>query len=106
VWVGGSTVLTIIGNRIAPWLADWYLARKGFDSQQTDQPVDDRRRHTDYLFQPVPGDHGVHGEFDGESKRASRQVWLTERRRALLAAGAAGAAAIATGAGALAARQR
>jgi NAD(P)-dependent dehydrogenase (short-subunit alcohol dehydrogenase family) len=106
VWVGGSTVLTIIGNRIAPWLADWYLARKGVDAQQTDQPVDDRRLHTDYLFQPVPGDHGVHGRFDDESKPASRQLWLTKHRRALLAAGAAGVAAIGAGAGALAAGHR
>ena len=104
VWVGGSTVATIIGNRLAPWLADRYLARTGFDGQQTDQPVDEHRRETDYLFAPVPGDHGFHGEFDGESKDRSVQVWATRHRRALIAAGTA-AAAGAGAAAALAARR-
>jgi hypothetical protein len=27
------------GNKIAPWFADWYPARTGYDSQQTNEPV-------------------------------------------------------------------
>jgi NADP-dependent 3-hydroxy acid dehydrogenase YdfG len=96
LWVGGSTAMTILGSRLAPGaLADRYLARTGFDSQQTDQPADEQRRRTDYLFEPLPGDHGAHGEFGAESKDRSRQAWVAERRNALAAAGAAAAGALA-----------
>jgi NAD(P)-dependent dehydrogenase (short-subunit alcohol dehydrogenase family) len=103
LWVGGSTVMTIVGNKLAPWVADRYLARTGYGGQQTDQPADDHRKQTDYLFSPVPGDHGAHGPFGDEAKPHSRQVWLAEHRRALAAAAGAGAAA-AAGAAALARR--
>jgi hypothetical protein len=102
LWVGGSTVLTIVGNRLAPWLADRYLARSGYDSQQTDQPAGAERLHTDYVDAPLPGDHGSHGTFDDEATERSPQLWLAKHRRALAAAGA-GAAAVA-GAAALAHR--
>jgi short-subunit dehydrogenase len=91
-WVGGSTVMTIVGNRIAPWFADWYLAKTGIKGQQTDQPADEHRKHTDYLFEPVPGDHGSHGSFDDEAKPRSPQAMLS-RHRGAAAAGAAGLAA-------------
>src|SRR3954452_14877997 len=35
-WVGFSTVYTILGNRVAPWFADRYLARTAVKGQQTD----------------------------------------------------------------------
>ena len=91
-WVGGSTVMTIIGNRIAPWFADWYLAKTGIKGQQTDKPADEHRKHTDYLFDPVPGDHGSHGSFDDEAKAHSPQAMLS-RHRGAAAAGAVGLAA-------------
>jgi NAD(P)-dependent dehydrogenase (short-subunit alcohol dehydrogenase family) len=91
-WVGGSTAVAIIGNRIAPWIADHYLARTAIGGQQTDQPADAHRRHTDYLYGPVPGDHGSHGSFDDEAKAHSPQAMLS-RHRAAAAAGAAGLAA-------------
>jgi NADP-dependent 3-hydroxy acid dehydrogenase YdfG len=95
-WVAGSTVMTILGSRLAPgFLGDRYLAKSGFDSQQTDEPVDEQRRETDYLFEPVPGDHGAHGPFGDEAKPRSREVWLAEHRGAIAAGLAAGAAAVA-----------
>jgi len=95
-WVAGSTVMTILGSRLTPGiLGDRYLAKTGFDSQQTDEPVDARRRETDYLFTPVPGDHGAHGPFGDEAKPRSRGVWLAEHRGALLGAFGAGALAAA-----------
>jgi NAD(P)-dependent dehydrogenase (short-subunit alcohol dehydrogenase family) len=103
LWVGASTVLTIVGNRLAPWVADRYLARTGYDSQQTDEPAGPHRLETDYVNAPLPGDHGSHGPFDDEAKARSPQLWLAEHRRALTAAGAAGAAA-AAGAAVLARR--
>jgi NAD(P)-dependent dehydrogenase (short-subunit alcohol dehydrogenase family) len=96
LWVGGSTAMTILGSRLAPGtLADRYLARTGFDGQQTDEPAGEERRRRDYLFEPLPGDHGAHGDFDGESSDRSRQVWLAEHRKLIAGAGvlaAAGAA--------------
>jgi NAD(P)-dependent dehydrogenase (short-subunit alcohol dehydrogenase family) len=101
-WVGASTVLTILGSRLAPGaIGDRYLARTGFDSQQTSDPVDEHRRTTDYLFTPVRGDHGAHGPFAGESKPRSTQVWLAEHPRAVAAGAAAAAGALAAAGAAL-----
>ena len=34
MWVGAPTMMTILGNYVAPKLLDWYLAKTGFESQQ------------------------------------------------------------------------
>src|SRR5579862_3748694 len=57
VFVGAPTVIAIEGNKIAPGLADYYLGRTGFDSQQTKEEVPKQR--PDNLFEPVPGDFGA-----------------------------------------------
>ena len=41
--VGGPTVKAILGNAIGPSFADHYLARNGFDAQQTDEPANPGR---------------------------------------------------------------
>ena len=87
VWLGASTYATIAGNKLAPWLADRYLARTGYDAQQTDEPIDPDR--PDYLWQPLPGDQGAHGRFDAQARPQSRMLWVTKHRDWLLAAGAA-----------------
>ncbi|MBV9321178.1 MAG: SDR family oxidoreductase [Mycobacterium sp.] len=93
-WVGASTVATIMGQRVAPALLDRYLARTGYDSQQTDQPVSSDRPAN--LWEPLDGpggkDFGAHGIFDDESHGHSVQFWATRHRRSLV-----GAAAAATG---------
>jgi NAD(P)-dependent dehydrogenase (short-subunit alcohol dehydrogenase family) len=95
VWVGGSTVATIIGNSIAPSLVDRYLGKTNVDAQQTDEPVSPDR--PDYLFAPLPGDHGPHGRFDDRAHPRSIQLWASMHRRSLLAGGllTAGAAVLA-----------
>ena len=93
VWVGGSTVITLIGNELAPAFADRYLARNGFDSQQTSERVEPNR--PDNLFEPLPGDRGAHGRFDGQAHKRSLQLAAAKHRRALILAGAGVAAAIA-----------
>jgi NADP-dependent 3-hydroxy acid dehydrogenase YdfG len=104
-WVGASTAVTILGSRLTPgFIGDRYLARTGFDSQQTPDPVDEHRRDTDYLFSPVRGDHGAHGPFADESKPRSAQVWLAEHR-GVVAAGAGAVAGALAAAGAAAARR-
>jgi hypothetical protein len=65
VWVGLPTVIAILGNKLAPSLADWYLARNGYSAQQTDESADPSR--PDNLWHPVPGDHGAHGAFDARA---------------------------------------
>ena len=98
-WVGGSTVETIIGNRLIPGLLDRYLGRTGYGSQQTDKP-----RPADQpanLWEPADqnSDHGTHGPFDDRAKARSVQAWASRNRRALgVAFGAlAGAAVLAAG---------
>jgi NAD(P)-dependent dehydrogenase (short-subunit alcohol dehydrogenase family) len=90
--VGASTVRAIWGNRLAPGWLDRYLARTGYDSQQTDEP--ERPDRPDNLWTSVPGDYGARGPFDASARSRSMQLRLEEHRGlALLAAGAAGAAA-------------
>jgi NAD(P)-dependent dehydrogenase (short-subunit alcohol dehydrogenase family) len=79
MWVGLPTLLSIVGNRVAPRLLDRYLGRTGYESQQTDRPVEPDR--ADNLWAPVPGDHGAHGRFDDRAHASSLQVWATKRRR-------------------------
>jgi NAD(P)-dependent dehydrogenase (short-subunit alcohol dehydrogenase family) len=70
LYVGWPTVKAIVGNKLAPGLADRYLARQGYEAQQTDQPVESDR--PDNLFEPAPGDFAAHGIFDRQAKRSSR----------------------------------
>lgn len=85
--VGLSTMKAVVGNKIIPGLLDRYLARKGYDAQQTDEPADPER--ADNLWEPLPGDHGAHGRFDGRAREKSLQLWLSMHRNSLaLAAGA------------------
>jgi short-subunit dehydrogenase len=83
--VGFSTVKAIIGNKLVPWLGDWYLARVGYVAQQTDAPADPHRPHN--LWQPVPGDHGAHGTFDARAQDRSLQLWADTHRGWLALAG-------------------
>jgi NAD(P)-dependent dehydrogenase (short-subunit alcohol dehydrogenase family) len=90
IYVGWPTVKAIVGNKIAPGLADRYLARTGFDAQQTNEPREGGER--DNLMQPVPGDHGAHGTFNDRARRFSPQFWMTKQRNWLWALGGAAAA--------------
>ena len=92
-YVGGSTLISILGDKLAPGLGDRYLARTGYESQQTAEPANDDRR--DNLFEPVPCDLGAHGRFNADAHSRSAQFWATKHRRLLAALGLAvlGAAA-------------
>jgi NAD(P)-dependent dehydrogenase (short-subunit alcohol dehydrogenase family) len=94
-WVGGSTAATILANRVAPALLDRYLARTGYDSQQTDQPADPGQQAN--LLQPVDGttghDFGAHGVFGDRSHDRSVQLWLSQH--APVSAGLVAGAAVA-----------
>ena len=92
--VGFPTLKAVYGNRIAPALGDWYLARGGFESQQIDEPVSPTRPHN--LWDPLPGDHGAHGRFDDQATDWSPQLWANMNRGLLMLGGAllAGAGAV------------
>ena len=78
-WLGASTVGTILGQRIAPWLLDRYLARTGYDSQQTDLPKSDG----DYVDGPLPGDRGAHGAFTDQELQHD-VLWPLSRLKSLV----------------------
>ena len=101
LWVGHSTIKAILASYLAPSLADRYLARTGYDSQQISElPVPEDRPAN--LFAPVPRVAATHGRFDEQAVARSPQLWLAMHRAAVSAA-AAGAVAAAAG---LAARRR
>ncbi|KMV21075.1 SDR family oxidoreductase [Mycobacterium heckeshornense] len=87
-WLGASTVATISGQRLAPALLDRYLARTGYSSQQTDQPISSGRPAN--LWAPLDGaggrDFGARGVFDDRSRAHSPQFWATRHRRSLAGA--------------------
>jgi NAD(P)-dependent dehydrogenase (short-subunit alcohol dehydrogenase family) len=106
-WVGGSTVGTLIGDKLAGGLLDRYLGRTGIDSQQTEepQPADAPAN----LWEPADGpdgrDHGAHGRFDDQATSRSPQLWAS-RHHGLLGAAAAGLVAVGAAAGGTAALLR
>ena len=91
IYVGTSTVYTILAEKFAPWFADRYLAKTAYKSQMTDHDLDPEAH--DNLFDPAPGDRGAHGPFDDRAHDTSPQLWLTKRRGAVLGTVAAAATA-------------
>jgi short-subunit dehydrogenase len=92
MWIGGPTVKAIVGQKAIPGILDYYLGKTGYDAQQYDGAPGPNRQ--DNVWQPVPGDHGAHGQFDSRSRNFSAQVWADEHRVAL-ALGALGAGLLA-----------
>ena len=65
------------GQKLSPRAGDWMLRRIGWKNQHTDEakPVDS----PDNLFEPLPGDPGAHGRFDGQAKTST--IWTRLRLR-------------------------
>ncbi|HXR72475.1 SDR family oxidoreductase [Actinocrinis sp.] len=91
-YVGFSTALTITAEKFFSGLLDRYLAKTGFDSQQTEQKAAANRPEN--LWEPADGDSGhdfgAHGEFDQRSHNRDPQVWVSRHAR-LAGVGAAAA---------------
>lgn len=94
VYVGLPSVYTILGNKLAPRFAEWYLAKTAVKNQQTDEDAPER---DDNLFDPVEEDPGAHGRFDSNAHRRSVQLPLTRHRGAVGSAATLAAAAAAAG---------
>jgi NAD(P)-dependent dehydrogenase (short-subunit alcohol dehydrogenase family) len=93
IYVGIPTLMNIVGERVAPWLLDRYLARSGYKSQMTDHDLDPQGH--DNLFEPVDEDRGAHGPFDEMAHEVSPQLKLAKHRGAVLAGVGAAAAGVA-----------
>lgn len=83
VIVSAMSAGVIWGNKLAPQLADRYLARTGYDSQMRSE--DDDPSRPDNLWEPVAGDHGAHGDFGKQSRSGAAELWATKNRNWLLA---------------------
>jgi len=81
MYVGLSSVKAIVGNKFLPGLLDHYLARTAYSGQQTNEPRDPNQPYN--LFQPVPGDHGPHGDFGSRARKSSPQLWTDKHRDAV-----------------------
>jgi hypothetical protein len=90
MWVGVPTFYTVIGNRVAPAFVDWYLARKGVGSQQTDRG--DAPRWGSNVFEPrdQDEDRGARGPFDDLAHSKDPVSFLARHREAAIATAAAG----------------
>src|SRR3954453_19730568 len=99
LWVGGSTVYTILGEKFVSGAMDVFLGRTNEQGQEADIPIDPSER-TDNLFSPPPGDPGAHGIFDDKAHARSPQWWLNTHRRHV----AAGTVVLATAVAAAARR--
>lgn len=99
LYVGGSTVIVITGNKFFAGLGDWYLGRTGYESQMRQEQRDPDQ--PDNLFEPVDTatDYGAHGAFDGRATERSYTLWAVEHE-GMIAAGIAGLVSL-TAAGAL-----
>ena len=100
IWVGMSTVMTIVANKLAPGLLDRYLARNGYSGQLTDEALPEHAPAN--LFETAPGDYAAHGRFDDAARERSWEM-LASRHRGVMLAGLTGLAALA---GFLACRRR
>jgi NAD(P)-dependent dehydrogenase (short-subunit alcohol dehydrogenase family) len=94
VYVGRSTVKAIVGDKLASALADRYLARTGYSAQLLPEPA---AHGPDNLEEPRDRDHdrGTHGEFDGVARNGDLETWAITHRRAVAAAAATAAGALA-----------
>lgn len=87
LYVSLSAAIAIIGNKVAPGLGDWYLARNGYAGQQTDEPRNPEQPHN--LWKPVDHerDYGAHGAFDERARSWSTYLWASKNRGVLGLAG-------------------
>jgi NAD(P)-dependent dehydrogenase (short-subunit alcohol dehydrogenase family) len=86
-WLGLQTILTILGNTVAPAYLDRYLARKAVAGQQTGMPISAGRE--DNLDHPVTALHRTRGSF---STGSSLHALLIEGELARTASVVVGAA--------------
>ncbi|MCM2349415.1 MAG: SDR family oxidoreductase [Bacteriovoracaceae bacterium] len=76
-WVCWPAVKAILGEKLAPWLAEWKLAKEGIESQQTESaPV----TNIDNMWKPINRDYGARGIFSKVAKDRSVLLWMDMHR--------------------------
>lgn len=91
IWVGYPTFKAIIGNKIAPWYADYVLSHTGFKGQQTSEPAPPGEENN--VWEPVHEDRGAYGDFASIATDKSFTLWASMNRN--LVRTVAGIAAVA-----------
>lgn len=87
LWVGSSTIQSIIGQFLFPGFLDRLMVKKAWEGQMTRRlNADDRQ---DYLEQPVSGLHKTHGRFSSEAKYRATAITSGVPGKALLGGAAA-----------------
>jgi short-subunit dehydrogenase len=97
VMVGMSARMAVSGEKLFPGLLDRLLAKTGVSGQMMKESIAPDRPSN--LWEPVPGDYGAHGRFDGEAYQHSAWLWLNMNRRLAVAVAGASVAALAVLAG-------
>ena len=90
VWLGWSTIVAIMANRVAPGLADRYLGYFGYASQLTHEK--EPPATADNLLQPVAGAFAAHGRFDATARDTSWEMVTSRHKAALTVIGLVGLA--------------
>jgi hypothetical protein len=105
LYIGGSTLAVIMGNKFFAGFGDWYLGRTGYDSQMRPEQRDPNQPNN--LYDPVDTtrDYGAHGAFDDRSINHSYEVWAAEHK-GIVAGALAGAGGLAIAGALLVAKQR
>ena len=90
LYVGVSTVIAIVGDKLASGLGDRYLAWAGYESQQIPGKTEQMGRLNN-LWEPMDGtgvdamgDQGAHGAFDHRAHGHSAQLWANTHRLLLV----------------------
>lgn len=79
VSVAPTTSAAIVGDKLASGLLDRYLGYTGYDSQQSNRPLEFHRQ--DNLWHSVATELTTHGEFDDVSHEKTLLWHWTTRRR-------------------------
>jgi hypothetical protein len=72
--------MTIWGSQLAPWFAEWYLAKTGVTGQQTEPEIGGREGN---LFAALPEDPGAHGRYDDQAHPRSWELRVAKHRRSV-----------------------
>ncbi len=77
IYLALPTFKAIWAEKIFPKFADRYLAKKGYNAQQTDEPENPNRANN--LWEPVAANYAAHGPFDQIARKKSIEFELRRR---------------------------
>ena len=80
LWVGFSSLKTIIGTLLLPSLADRMAGKQAWSGQLDKKSPASEAPADDNLYHPLPGDRGAHGRFNDKARSHSWELWLAIHR--------------------------